>query len=137
MGIHETPKGSNRGVEVDKYNAFFKLKAVPWCGTFGSEIVRENNLTPYVQSARAISFAVNGHSIMDIVHNIYIPKPGDYRVKTRRGGNHIDFIVKWDTLKQEGIVVGGNVSDAVTPRKVTIKSMIADGTTDIVPVNYK
>jgi rare lipoprotein A len=44
------------------------------------------------------------------------------------------MIVSWDTLKMEGWVIGGNVGDAVTMRKVMIRSMMLDGTRHIVDV---
>lgn len=136
LGVKEQPKGSNRGKQVDAYNSFLKLIAVPWCGTSGSKWLDKSDYRPRVKSGRAKDFAVKkySHTLNQVLHGFYNPKPGDFRVKTRRGGHHIDFFVSWDKNKQEGYVIGGNVSDAVTIRKVTLRSMIADGTTHIVEV---
>jgi hypothetical protein len=89
-----------------------------------------------VWSARAISFAVKGYSwkLSDIIYGRYVPKAGDYRVKTRRGGNHVDVFLSWDNEEKIGFVIGGNVDDRVKIRKVTLRSMIADGTTHITEV---
>lgn len=46
----------------------------------------------------------------------------------------MDIFVSWDKLKKEGIVIGGNVGDAVSMRKISLQTMIADGTTHIVDV---
>ena len=93
-------------------------------------------LSPIVWSAQAIKFAVKGysHPLSDVIYDRYVPKPGDYRVKSRRGGNHVDIFISWDKLKKEGIVIGGNVGDKVSMRKVTLQSMIMDGTTHITDV---
>lgn len=139
VGVKEKPKGSNRGDSVDKWSRKdFKYKyPVPWCAIFGSVKSKQGQVvSPKVWSARAKDFAVVGYryQLSDVIYKNYIPKPGDYRTKTRKGGGHIDIIVSWDTLKQEGYVIGGNVSDAVSIRKVTLKSMIADGTKFITDV---
>jgi hypothetical protein len=123
-------------MEVDAYNKFLKLKAVPWCATSGSKWLENSDFGPMIKSARAKDFVLkkNSHSINQILHGFYTPKPGDFRVKTRRGGHHIDFFVSWDKKNKDGFVVGGNVGDAVSMRKINIRSMIADGTTDIIEV---
>jgi hypothetical protein len=101
------------------------------------------DIEPRVHSARARAFSEHGHShaLNDIIFNRYIPKAGDYRVKTRRGGNHVDMIISWDTIKNSGILIGGNVNDRITIRECSIQSFIADGTTHIIDVkgsyNYR
>lgn len=87
----------------------------------------------------AKSFATkNSYGINDIMFNNYIPKAGDYRVKRRSGGNHVDMLIAWNKADKSGYLIGGNVGDKVCIRKVTIKSLIADGTTHITSVkgNY-
>ena len=135
--MKEQPARSNRGEYIDFLQDTFGFKNAPWCAMGASDWARLGMvIEPYVWSARAISFAVKGHTwkLSDIIYNRYTIKPGDYRVKTRRGGNHVDIFVSWDNDKKEGIVIGGNVGDAVTYRKVTLQTMIADGTTHITEV---
>ena len=78
------------------------------------------------------------HSISEIMFDKYVPKAGDYRVKTRRGGNHVDVVISWNKETKKGLLLGGNVGDKVSIREFTVKSMIADGTTHITEVkgNY-
>ena len=142
IGLTEDPLGSNRGGYIDSLQQLFGFRAAPWCAMFASDVSRRGNVqTPQVWSARAIDFAVRGYSyrLSDIIYNRYAPKPGDYLVKTRRGGNHVDIFTEWDADNRSGKVLGGNVSDAVTVRNVTLQSMIADGTTHITEVlgSYK
>ena len=136
--VVETPTGSNRSPLIDNWRKQFGINVpVPWCAIFSSVKAKEGKVeSPLVWSCQAKSFAVKGHSwkLTDIIFNRYIPKPGDYRVKTRRGGNHVDVFISWDKEKQEGYVIGGNVGDRVMVRKMTIKRMIADGTTHITEV---
>lgn len=87
----------------------------------------------------AKSFATkNSYGINDIMFNNYIPKAGDYRVKTRRGGNHVDVVIAYNPKTKSGFLLGGNVGDKITIREFTVKSLIADGTTHITSVkgNY-
>ncbi len=110
----------------------------PWCAMGASDWARKGKvIEPIVWSARARDFAVKGYvwKLSDIIYNRYTIKPGDYRVKTRRGGNHVDVFVSWDTLKKEGIIIGANVGDAVTYRKVSLQTMVFDGTTHITEVS--
>ena len=62
----------------------------------------------------------------------YTPKPGDIRMKLRKGGGHVDFVYEWKDNK--GILIGGNVSDQVKGRPVTLQSLIADRTTYFVDI---
>lgn len=132
----ESPKGSNRGFEVDKFNRFCKLLEVPWCATSQSTWADLGKVIfPRIKSGRARDFARGKTwTINDIIYHRYTPKIGDYRVKTRRGGHHVDVFLTWDAQQKSGYVIGGNVSDKVSIRKVTLSSMIADGTTHITEV---
>lgn len=139
VGVAEQPKGSNAGDSVTKWNKMMGFNyPVAWCGNFQG--VKCDGLTiPQKRSGTAVGYAVKGYAfqLSDVIYGNYIPKPGDWRVKTRKGGHHVDCFVSWDKIKNEGYVIGGNVSDMVTIRKVTLKSMIADGTTHIVDVREK
>jgi hypothetical protein len=53
-----------------------------------------------------------------VLLGLYQLKPGDVAVKTRRGGGHVDTIE--EVFGDEIIVIGGNVADAVTRRKMPI-----------------
>ena len=137
--VVEEPKGSNRGHPIDDWRKEFKIKKpVPWCAIFGSVKSKKGKvLRPKVWSCAARDFVIKKRSwkLADVIYGRYKPKPGDYRVKTRRGGNHIDIFVEWDDKKKEGKVIGGNVADRVLLRRVTLQRMIADGTTHITEVD--
>jgi hypothetical protein len=138
--VKEQPKASNKGKYIDDWNMLFGLKKVPWCATSMSSWNKDGLVVyPKINSAMAKSFAKGKtHSINDVYYERYIPKAGDYRVKTRRGGNHVDVIISWNKETKKGLLLGGNVGDKVSIREFTVKSMIADGTTHITEVkgNY-
>lgn len=139
-GMTELPKGSNRGPTIDKWNAEFGLKAVPWCAISQSIMNRDGRASPRIWSADAKRFILKDFSykLSDVIYGRYYPKPGDYRVKGTPGKAHVDAWVSWDTARKEGILIGGNVSDQVKMRAVTLQSMIFDGTTHITAIkgNY-
>jgi hypothetical protein len=138
--VKETPKASNKGKYIDNWNKAFGLSKVPWCATFQSDLNKDGLVIyPKIHSAMAKSFAKGKtHSISEIMFDKYVPKAGDYRVKTRRGGNHVDVVISWNKETKKGLLLGGNVGDKVSIREFTVKSMIADGTTHITEVkgNY-
>lgn len=137
MGVKEAPKGSNKGDSVSKWQKPYGINGEPWCAVIIGEKAKQGKvISPRIYSASSLRYIVKNYSwkLSDVIAGRYIPKAGDYRVKRRKGGGHIDMFVSWDTVKQEGIVIGGNVDDAVKLRKVTIKSMIADRTTHITEV---
>lgn len=140
LKVTEKPLGSNRGKYIDDWTAPFRMGAIPWCAASMTAWSEAGNVsTPKVHSPAAIAFKCGRvHSINDVYYRRYTPKAGDYRVKHRSGGNHVDMVVAWDVKTNSGLLIGGNVSDRVKLRKVTIKSMIADGTIGITEVtgNY-
>lgn len=78
--------------------------------------------------ARASSFANRTSiSIKQVIYGVYTIQPGDFRVKRRRGGNHVDVFESDHTL------IGGNVNDAVTRRSYSPASLLRDGTTSVTP----
>jgi hypothetical protein len=87
------------------------------------------------QKAKSFAYATRSHTLNQVQFGYYVPKCGDYRVKSRTGGNHVDVFVSWDTSQQAGWVIGGNVNDKVSVRMVTLQSMVADGTTALVEVD--
>ena len=110
------------------------LKEVEVVGIGYGEI-KKTDATGSVTAISAKDFAKGKtHTLNQINFGIYVPKCGDYRVKSRRGGHHVDVFLSWNQDTKEGYVIGGNVSDKVSIRKVTLKSMIADGTTHITDV---
>ena len=137
--VREEPLRTNRGAWIDSLQARFGFYNAPWCAMAVSEWLRRGKAEPSIWSARAIDFALKGRAwkLSDIIYDRYVPKPGDLRVKSRRGGNHVDMFVNWDTLGKSGIVIGGNVSDRVQFRRISLQTMIADGTTHIVQVEGK
>jgi hypothetical protein len=138
LGVVERPWASNRGEPIDTWRRSFNIvEPVPWCGIYASVASRRGHVTePYVHSSIAREFVVRGHSrrLSDVIYGRFVPRPGDYRVKTRRGGNHVDIIVSWDDDAQEGLLIGGNVGHAVSLRRFSLRSMMADGTTHITRV---
>jgi len=88
-----------------------------------SSLNKEYAVKPKIWSARAIDFAPKGKALsMNNVHfKLYKPKAGDYIVKSRKGGNHVDELIgqlpngKW-------LAIGGNVGDMVTTREVSLMS---------------
>ena len=136
-GLKEIPKGSNDNDSIRKWRATFGIKQpVAWCGIFAGYKSEEGKASPFFKSAWAQAYAITGYTyhLSDIIYGNYTPKPGDWRVKKRTGGGHVETFISWDTANKSGYVIGGNVNDAVTIRKVTLQSMIADGTTYIVDV---
>lgn len=136
--VTEKPLRTNRGPYIDSLQMLFGFINAPWCGMSASDWARKGNVsTPQVWSARARDFVVKGHiwKLSDLVYGRYTPKPGDLRVKTRRGGNHVDMFISWDKDKQEGLIIGGNVGDKVSIRKISLKTMAMDGTTHITEIN--
>lgn len=45
VGVKETPMGSNQSTQINKWSAHWGMKAVPWCGTFVSGVLREARVT--------------------------------------------------------------------------------------------
>lgn len=137
-GLRERPLGSNRGPRINDWRRSFGIpRPVPWCAIFCSVKSKEGKVvTPRVWSKRAKDFVVRGHSkkLADVIYRRYTPSPGDYRVKTRRGGNHVDVFVSWDPEERKGLVLGGNVDHRVKLRELSLRRMMVDGTTHITSV---
>jgi len=137
VGVIESPKGSNKGDSVTKWLKLVGINyAAPWCGVFTGIKSVEGVSEPSFISGRAKSYAISGYAyqLSDVIYGNYTIKAGDWRVKSRKGGGHVDTFISWDNEKQEGYVIGGNVNDQVSIRKVTLRSMIADQTTHIVDI---
>ena len=134
--MKEQPKASNKGKYIDNWNKAFGLSKVPWCASSQSVWNKEGLVIyPIIHSAAAKAFAKGKkHTINDVYYERYIPKAGDYRVKSRRGGNHVDVVISWNQDSAKGLLLGGNVGDKVSLREFTVKSMIADGTICITEV---
>ena len=45
VGVKEVPLGSNQSPQINKWNSYWGMKAVPWCGTFASGVLREAKVT--------------------------------------------------------------------------------------------
>lgn len=125
--VREQPKGSNKGDSVSKWSKeIFKRDAVYWCAIYQSELVLICKTYPNIKSAQAIKFIVKGYSInaKDVyTGKVEMPIPC-FAVKGRKGGNHVDLCIAYDKQTREMTVIGGNVNDAVTLRKV--KLLITD-----------
>ncbi len=138
IDIKEIPKGSNRGDSITKWTREYDiLYPVPWCGIIIGIKLEQGKATPHIKSASARAYKIKDYSyqLSDVIYNNYTPQAGDLRGKVRTGGWHVDMFVSWDSIKQEGYVIGGNVGDQVSIRKITLQSMIADGTKFITHIN--
>lgn len=123
VGIREKPKGSNRGDTITKWSVKFFKFPIPWCGAGASELSKQANVNyPRIRSAQAIKFVVKGYSvpIKEVIRNNLDIPIGSYLVKSRKGGNHVDILVTYDRKNKIVTVVGCNVNDAVTKRKVKL-----------------
>lgn len=105
-----------------------------WCGVFIHEVSVQGRNKIVVRTAAAASFIAAGKvwTMQDVAMGKYVPKPADLRIKKRDGGNHVDIF--WSWKDDRGIAIGGNVSNSVKARPVSIQSMIADRTTYIIEV---
>lgn len=137
LQVREEPLGSNSGDWIDDFNEFCGLTECPWCASNVSFADHHGKVENPVKSARAKDHSKGGYSLQDVNLGLYVPKPGDKRVKTRRGGHHVDYILSWDSQTDSGWLIGGNVGDAVTIRSITLKQMVLDGTTHIVDIKGK
>lgn len=120
--IKEQPLGSNKGDSVSKwsYNVFGK-DGVPWCAIYISEIFRITDYYPKIRSARAIAFVTDkSYSIKQVMLGLVIPQRNWLAIKSRPGGNHIDLIDSFNVETKTIFLIGGNVGDKVSYRKVKL-----------------
>ena len=121
--VRERPKGSNKGDSVSAWSKkIFGRDGVYWCAVYGSILCKETNSYPSIKSAQAIKFIVKNYSISakDIITGRKeMPIPA-YAVKGRKGGNHVDLIIDYDKATRTMTLIGGNVNDAVTYRKIKL-----------------
>lgn len=70
LGIHEEPKGSNSGPEVDAYLAYVGLKpGAAWCAAFVSYCINQASInnqidTTFKKSASALHLATNNPTLV-------------------------------------------------------------------------
>ncbi len=124
LKVRERPKNSNKGDSVSKWSkSIYGKDGVYWCAIYQSQLVKYCNSYPTIKSAQAIKFIVKGYSInvKDVFTNkLKMPIPC-FAIKGRKGGNHVDLCIDYDKDKRIMTVVGGNVNDAVTLRKVKLE----------------
>ena len=77
-------------------------------------MLRQGRAVTVVMSASSFAYKIKGraYTLADVMYKRYTPKPGDIRMKLRKGGGHVDFVYEWKDNK--GILIGGNVSDPVS-----------------------
>jgi cell wall-associated NlpC family hydrolase len=126
VGVRESPKGSNRGPDVDKYTGG---RAEPWCAHFVAWCFRETgkpipgDTIPTPRRANQLASVTRTEAIFG-QHDWLVsePKVGDIvffktRGRSDRGpGRHIGIVSAVGLTDFE--VVDGNWGDAVTRRKV-------------------
>ena len=120
--ISEQPLGSNAGDSVSVWNKkIIGIDRVPWCGTYGSYLTQITDATPKFKTGRAIGFLTDkSYTLKQVMRGNIIPKRGWAVVKSRVGGNHIDFVIDYDKTTHILTVIGGNVGDRVSIRKVKL-----------------
>lgn len=126
VGFKEDPKGSNRGVDIDKFTG---RRAEPWCAHFVAWVFREADLPipgdviPNAKRANPLAsvthmervFAEHGWAVRE-------PAPGDVvffksRGQSDRGpGRHVGIVVGVDLTHLD--VIDGNWADRVCLRRV-------------------
>lgn len=120
--IKEKPLGSNRGDSItDWSNKVFGRDGVYWCAIYTSKVLDNTNYYPNIRSARAIAFVTKeSYTIKQVLTGRIEPKQNWLAIKSRPGGNHIDFVMSYNAKTKEIVVVGGNVGDKVSMRKVKL-----------------
>lgn len=112
VGVVENPVNSNTGVDIDRWNDYFGLNAVPWAGSFVTAM--------YVESL--VYDQMIGHSDLETMYanalelgRIFpIPTPGCYVMYATFdvAGNlvearHVDIFIRWHNLEEYQAVVCG------------------------------
>ncbi len=87
VGVHESPFGSNRGVEVDAYLRPTGLSGVPWCAAFVSWVLREAGLEGRYTASAA--------SLLRSLRTVVSPAmPGDvFGWVNPDGTGHVGFVI--------------------------------------------
>ena len=126
VGVRESPKGSNRGPDVDKYTG---CRAEPWCAHFVAWCFREasaelpGDVMPSPKRARA--YASVSHTLRVFQEHGWFynePQVGDIVFYSKRGksdagsGKHIGIVVAVGPESFE--TVEGNWGDRVAKRVV-------------------
>jgi hypothetical protein len=126
VGFREDPKGSNRGVDVDKYTG---ARAEPWCAHFVAWVFREagrpipGDVVPNRKRANPLASVSHTERVFG-EHGWLVrePAPGDVIFFKTRGrsdagpGRHIGIVVGVDLTHVD--VVDGNWADRVSKRRV-------------------
>lgn len=121
--VTEQPLRTNRGDSISAWNKLFGFTNAPWCAIAQSVCEVKGTTKPYVWSARASDFAPKGKAlkVSNVLFGKYSPKSGDWLVKKRTGGFHVDCIIERSS-DTKFIVIGGNVNDRMTIRVIDIRS---------------
>jgi hypothetical protein len=138
LGVKEMPKGSNRGVEIDKWERRFGLLGEPWCAMFTSIASDKGRVrVPKIWSARALSFYDKRYAVglKQVQLGHYKPKPGDYLVFDYGGGfGHVDIVDDYDAETDTWTLIGGNRDDAVRAVKMTTNQIRSKGGVAVINV---
>jgi hypothetical protein len=120
VGVREVPDGSNQSPQINKWSSHWGMKAVPWCGTYCSGVLREAKVTD-VSHPSTYLLCQNAKKKGWVSDK---PVPGALVVWC---GTHVGILVEemspgvWRTLE-------GNTANQVAYRTRSLK-----GTTIVVP----
>jgi hypothetical protein len=138
LGIKEKPKGSNRGVVIDKWEKRFGLLGEPWCAMFASIATKKGKVrVPKIWSARALSFYDERYAVglKQVQLGHYKPKAGDYLVFDYGAGfGHVDIVDDYDVDTDTWTLIGGNRDDAVRAVKMTTNQIRSKGGVAVIEV---
>lgn len=105
--------------------AVLGIDRIPWCAVEASIAARDAGFTQF-WTARAWNFTQSRDCIVYDLKKVtgIIPQPGDFLVKGRPGGNHVDIVLA-AFVDERGViwveVRGGNVGDKVATRLVRLR----------------
>lgn len=111
LGVVEGKGSANdpRVLEYHKASGGFSQDSVPWCGSFVAWCAQQNHV-PYTKyKAAAAKYWITDWITEGNGKLIKNPIPGAIGVKSRQGGNHVFFFVRW-LDKSAGLfeALGGN-----------------------------
>ncbi len=92
--VFESPDGSNRSEDIDRYWGETGLTGLPWCCAFVSWALRENFGESPIGGNHHLSVQAMWRESRRLGFEVPDPKPGDLFVQIRAGGKgHTGFVV--------------------------------------------
>ena len=134
VGVREIGT-TNKGVEIEKWATALcggkppsYIYPQPWCGTFVAHCLQKNGFTKGNVNCRKVGYDTKGAGANKYPLNWYgagdyakeagfkLSKPcyGCIAIKSRKGGNHVCFVVGRDKATNKLVCIGGNQSNMVS-----------------------